>query len=631
MRAAKRRTGRLHRRRRRRPSHGDDVVRPSPRAIANAVAIAFAFALVGGTTTGRRMTPSLIASYRSSFVASPSASAMCGGGRMWDRRASTTTAASSFFSSHLLVSSVGHSSGTAAPSGGEGRRRHEEEDVEESDNNSHRDDAPSRMLGDGSSPKPPTTHTSSTALIGRLDSFAHNIGKLRRARRDAIDRGTGRNDGKDARRRRRRRAGEGGEMDGRDDALIDACNSLVHFLRDESNALLRSRRRSMPPPHDDDDDDSVPPRGENVIDAMDDDDDDHDHGAIPPPFRHGSSSAEYALEMALVTSIRGSSELGDFVLIPKLLVAAVEYAIASENEYHIDVASRRDRIATTAGSARGPTRLSPRVFGEAFRGMSSTRASTSKLKSLWTYFANDVASSSSSILSRPPSSYELNAMLAALGDRGRVRAALAVYRGVVAASAAVDDDDDDKGGGSSGIGGGMVVRGDAYTASVLFGMLSDSLSQPSSSSSSVGSKERVPNNVVAAQAGALPSSVVENDDVGGDGRYVSPCWQWNEAMAILNTFNPDQMNNHAYAALLKVNERAVEANYNEVNATRTLRHNGVRCAMAVLERMKVNDSCTRLNCMVIFFFEIYVRFTFLDLTWNDFCTYTYRPITSHRT
>jgi hypothetical protein len=129
----------------------------------------------------------------------------------------------------------------------------------------------------------------------------------------------------------------------------------------------------------------------------------------------------------------------------------------------------------------------------------------------------------------------------------------------------------------------------------------------SSSSSSAGRKKGVSNDVVAAGAGAL-SSVVENDDGGGDGRYVSPCWQWNEAMSILNTFNPDQLNNHAYAALLKVNERAVEAYNNEKDVTRTLRHNGVRCAMAVLERMKVNSSCSRLNGMVLFFFEKYIRF-----------------------
>ncbi|KAL3776939.1 hypothetical protein ACHAW5_009251 [Stephanodiscus triporus] len=56
-------------------------------------------------------------------------------------------------------------------------------------------------------------------------------------------------------------------------------------------------------------------------------------------------------------------------------------------------------------------------------------------------------------------------------------------------------------------------------------------------------------------------------------------------MALLDTFGPTQLNNHAYAALLKVNERAVEK-YN-ADAT-TTRHNGVRCAMAVLERMKAD-------------------------------------------
>jgi hypothetical protein len=72
-------------------------------------------------------------------------------------------------------------------------------------------------------------------------------------------------------------------------------------------------------------------------------------------------------------------------------------------------------------------------------------------------------------------------------------------------------------------------------------------------------------------------------------------------MSLLGTFSPAQLNNHAYAALLKVNERAVEvcndgdAKDSTAASTATTmmrRHNGVRCAMAVLERMKVN------NCVV---------------------------------
>ncbi|KAL3809628.1 hypothetical protein ACHAXA_010603 [Cyclostephanos tholiformis] len=186
----------------------------------------------------------------------------------------------------------------------------------------------------------------------------------------------------------------------------------------------------------------------------------------------------------------------------ELVVAAVEYVIAIDN--YRDRRRRGDGGGTASSLGRdyddddrgmtdGP-RLSPRVFGEAFRGMSRTRASTSKLKSLWSYFAYDVVATGSNILSRPPSSYELNAMLTALGDRGR----------------------------------------------------------------------------------------------------------WNEAMSLLDTFEPAQLNNHAYAALLKVNERAVGVYNNGKDATRTLRHNGVRCAMAVLERMKADKiSPDVITCSVL--------------------------------
>ena len=40
------------------------------------------------------------------------------------------------------------------------------------------------------------------------------------------------------------------------------------------------------------------------------------------------------------------------------------------------------------------------------------------------------------VLSSPPSSYELNAMIVALGDRGKASAALGIYRGTIAAAAA---------------------------------------------------------------------------------------------------------------------------------------------------------------------------------------------------
>ena len=244
------------RHRRRHLSYSDDVTRPS--LAITVLVIVIAFALVGGAM-GRMPSSLVVSSWSSSsFVTSPSTSAM-GGGWMMGRRASSSSSSSSS-SSHLLVSSVRHSSGTAASSGGE-RRRDEDDDIEKKNDRDHRDDASSRTLGDGSSPPPPlplpTTPISSNLLIGRLDSFAYNIGKRRRMRRDVVDRGPG--NGNNGNNRARKR--EIGEYD---DALIDACNSLVHFLRDESRMLHSccSILPNLPPPYSDDgdDDDAILPR-----------------------------------------------------------------------------------------------------------------------------------------------------------------------------------------------------------------------------------------------------------------------------------------------------------------------------------------------------------------------------------
>jgi hypothetical protein len=67
----------------------------------------------------------------------------------------------------------------------------------------------------------------------------------------------------------------------------------------------------------------------------------------------------------------------------------------------------------------------------------------------------------------------------------------------------------------------------------------------------------------------------------------SPCWQWNEALRIVDKvtnagLQQQVLNNHAYAALLKVNERS-----SEVFTERGKRHFGARAAMDILEKTKV--------------------------------------------
>jgi pentatricopeptide repeat protein len=166
-------------------------------------------------------------------------------------------------------------------------------------------------------------------------------------------------------------------------------------------------------------------------------------------------------------------------------------------------------------------------------------------------FIRDVAANNKDtrILSSAPSSYELNAMLTSLSERNKVSAALMLYRRMIEG---VD---------------GIVIEGDAYSASIIFAMLADSIANGGTRSTTIGEN-----------FSRLSGDTKDDDDV------VSPSWQWKEAISILNTFSSTELNNFAYAALLKVNEQATEV-YIDAGA----RHNGVQCAMSVLERMKVSN------------------------------------------
>ena len=446
--------------------------------------------------------------------------------------------------SGLFVSSIRQSSSSAAGASGE--------EAEEGTNS---------FAVDSRHHHQPTTLQPLTLcpplLIQKLQSFTSNISRGRKRKRGRVV----------------------------DDALIDACNSLVHFLRDEIVLLQSSSSSSSSDYYYHDEIEDI--NFNNLVNS--------------------TKVAQDMLTNALITSIRATSEVGDFILLQKIVVAAVDY-IATINEY--DILHNREHATDDDDTLKIiiQPRLSPRIFGEAFVGMSKkTKASTSKLKSLWSYFARDVVKNNNnivrlsnndeinevgtkdrkrgggSILSHPPTSYELNSILTALGHRGKVSAAIRIYKNVTIHDAygwtstmAASADDITEGGTM------VLLRGDAYTASALFGMLAESIS---SSSHPLSSSLSLSNN---------DTSFV-NDHRGE--RYISPCWQWNEAMSLLDTFDSDQLNNHAYAALLKVNERAVEEFSKTYHASKTstttttsrMGHNGVRCAMLVLERMR-NDN-----------------------------------------
>jgi pentatricopeptide repeat protein len=342
-------------------------------------------------------------------------------------------------------------------------------------------------------------------LISKLESFIPNISRYRMAKkkRSIYPTKTTKYD-----------ADDDTNINNVNDALINACTSLVYFLNNEAASFSSSSSKMK-----------------NLR-----------------LTRKTVDSIREVLELVLIQAVRAASEVGDFVLINKLILAAVGYATAvAKNQISNDDDDKFDDAPL----------LTPRIFGEVITSLSKTKASNSKIKSIWNFFIRDVANSNKknesaatpTILSSGPSSYELNAMLRSLGERNKVSTALSLYRQMIG-----DDD--------------VKLEGDAYTASILFAMLADSIAN-GSVRNMVGGDRRTDN--FSSKNNIL------------DGDCVSPCWQWNEAMSILDTFSSSQLNNFAYAALLKVNEQATDV-FCDIGA----RHNGVKFAMLVLERMKVS-------------------------------------------
>ncbi|KAL3801647.1 hypothetical protein HJC23_013152 [Cyclotella cryptica] len=336
-----------------------------------------------------------------------------------------------------------------------------------------------------------------------------------------------------------------------DDALIGACNSFVYFLQDEATKMASI----------------LPTEGAAVA-----------KGGSKSATLDGNAiqSMRENLAMALIQSIRASSEVGDFVLLPKIVDAAVEYASAFVRYGILHGGSFIKESSADNGddSNRHLALLQPRIFGEAIASMSKTKASVSKIKALWNHFVHDVASNQHHILGEestlfqhilvsPPSSFELNTMISALAGRGKIRAAIKLYR-----QFAMEQIE----------GGGPTIEADAYTASILFGMLEDSIS------------------LDTAEDEGSSLQVKRTDlNMGISDKDLSPCWQWNEAIELLDTFLPHQLNNVAYASLLKVNAKATEAYRKECK-----RHGGVSSAMSVLDRMKKDEICPdTVTCSII--------------------------------
>ena len=250
-----------------------------------------------------------------------------------------------------------------------------------------------------------------------------------------------------------------------------------------------------------------------------------------------------ALSKTMTQAFTGAAKQGDFRIIRHLVDAALTFG---------------------ANFSTGPSSvLSPRLFGDALIGLSKTPANASKVKQLW-----KLAVKSESLLYEPLGTFELNAMVRALGKLGKVHAAMEVTRG-----STVDR---------------RIVM-DSYTMTALLDMLRQSITDRSD-----GKGKR------------RDSSNDENDnnEKGADDNSIEmnaqqQCWQWQVAMQLMdeqiannnnNDSNSDDdgdndsntvlskvFNNHVFASALQLNERVAQVN---------TQHNGGKHALELLQWME---------------------------------------------
>ena len=255
-----------------------------------------------------------------------------------------------------------------------------------------------------------------------------------------------------------------------------------------------------------------------------------------------SSSLVEACERALTQALRAAGEAGDYRLILSLVDASIVYA----NNYPI---------------------LTPRSFGEALSALFRTKANISKLKYVWNLVGinhnDDEAGKAarSSFLQSPVTAFELNVMLKALASRGKTRACIDLFEQHTTTS------NHHQGSIYS------LIRPDAYTASTLFSILTDSII--ANHRDAVVTPDRIR---VSQDAPPLALSLANLSS--------SPCWQWNAAIQILPVLREkSQWNNHAYSALLKLQDRAQET-FEEGHK------NGSLMAIAILDSMMTQHDIT---------------------------------------
>lgn len=170
--------------------------------------------------------------------------------------------------------------------------------------------------------------------------------------------------------------------------------------------------------------------------------------------------------------------------------------------------------------------LPARLFGEAIESLSRTSCNVSKLKQMW-----KLSQTHSNLIQEPGmGAFELNTMIRSLASRGKIRAALDLYETETN------------------------IEGDTYTMSTLLTALTESISDD--------------------------QSLAKDWNFGN--KETSPCWQYAEGRFLLESCPRRQLNNHVFAAALRLNERAGQV-FDSMNQ----RHYTAKSALDLLQLMKV--------------------------------------------
>ena len=230
-----------------------------------------------------------------------------------------------------------------------------------------------------------------------------------------------------------------------------------------------------------------------------------------------------ACERAVIQAVRVAGEVGDYKLIMSIIDSSILYA----NNHAI---------------------LTPRIFGEAIQTLANqTSSNISKFKHIWNVLISTASTSdaTTTCLHSPITAFELNVMIQALASRGKVGACMELYREYTASSTSEQQSPEMK---------HPLITPDAYTASTLFTILTDSIRPDQSEDQQQLDEDDSKHATASSKTRNLQATLTE----------ISPsstCWQWDTALELLSSLSGNanfEWNNHVFGALLKLHGRVQE-------------------------------------------------------------------------